>query len=59
MATCANGSVFFCTSSMPTGLPGRCAPGVGADGARDREQDNGEGDEDTEHHAEGIEELGI
>jgi hypothetical protein len=32
---------------------------IGADGARYREQHDGKGDEDTEHHAEGIEELGI
>jgi hypothetical protein len=32
---------------------------VGADGARYREQHNGKGDEDTEHHAEGIKELRI
>jgi hypothetical protein len=32
---------------------------IGADGAREGEKDDREGDQEAEHHAEGIEELGI
>ena len=36
-----------------------CALAIGPHRARYREQHDGEGDEQTQHHAEGIEELGI